>query len=95
MSPSDSPSTPRWGATTSEGDSWAIEIESDCFAEEDGLVVSVFVESVDPTENDGKPSYIVCQVNPQQAREMAAELIKVADHVERSVLTPHGWVEKR
>lgn len=85
--------TDKWSTTMSEGQTWTVEIESDCFTEKDGLVVSLWIEGVDPEENDGKPLY-VAQASPAQAREMAAALLKVSDHVERSVLTENGWVER-
>lgn len=58
-------------------DPWKIELESDAFDEDEGLVVSLWVE------NDGDRDAGLARLSPADARGVAAELLALADHVEK------------
>jgi hypothetical protein len=81
----------RWDQTDSDGTSWAVEIENDCFDPDpngDPPVVSLWITNTDPDENDGKPTESLVTARPAQAREMAAYLIGCADALEGATTPP-------
>jgi hypothetical protein len=55
---------------------WSVEIEPDCFTTKEGSVVSLYVESGD------EPGSGLVGLMPEQAREIAQHILKVADLVE-------------
>jgi hypothetical protein len=74
----------RWENTERDGTRWWVEIESDMWDyEKEGLVVSIWTENEDPEDDDTRPVQTLVMASPQQAREMAAALVRCADHVEK------------
>ena len=76
----------RWEQTDSDGRSWSVEIETDCFdpdPEGDGPVVSLWITNIDPDENGGKPTESLVTARSAQAREMAAHMIICADALQK------------
>lgn len=72
----------RWEQTDSDGTSWTVEIETDCFDPDpdgDPPVVSLWITNTDPDEKGGKPAESLVTARPAQAREMAVEMIACAD----------------
>jgi hypothetical protein len=73
----------RWRGGSSEGDKWSIEIEVDRFSTEDPFVCSIWVETEPGTDDpDDRPVQALAMPSAEQAREMAACLLRVADGVD-------------
>ncbi len=75
-----------WEQTDSDGTSWTVEIEIDCFDPDpdgDPSVVSIWITNTDPEENGGKPMEYLLTVRSEQAREMAAQMLLCVDGLEK------------
>ncbi len=72
-------------------DPWRIELETDSFSKEEGLVVSLYVENVRGTKGREDESGLAA-LSPAEAREVAAELLRLArqrrDGNERRTVEP-------
>lgn len=69
----------RWESTAGE-DEWRVEIEADCFADDEPFVVSVWIEGEEGVDGPSERSFqALATPTPEQAREMAAALVLYAD----------------
>lgn len=74
----------RWSGSSVEGDSWDVEIETDCFNVEDGPCVSLWIENEPaPDDADERPVKALVMASAAQARAMAACLVRCAEALER------------
>lgn len=55
---------------------WKLEVETDCFDLEEGMVVSVFMEQ------GGYET--LAALSAEEAREVATALVKCADHIDHA-----------
>lgn len=67
-----------WTGNDSEGVYWKVEIDTDLFNDVDPFVVAVFIEESE--KGSAKAESAMATLSPEQARELAASLLREADN---------------